>query len=220
MKTVFIPAYAKTKFDEEKFLSEIKNSKLPKNISLAYSIQYKQLALQIKEFLLEKKYNPVSFTQVLGCSSLKSLKSQKNTKAILLIGSGLFHAASLAYETKLLVYLYSANSGTIKKISDEEILKLEKTKKSSYINYLNSDKIGVLISLKPGQRRFEQAINFKKILKNKNSYLFIGDNLNTQETENFPQIQAWVNTACPRLDFEYKENKIINLKDLVNKNKK
>ena len=77
------------------------------------------------------------------------------------------------------------------------------------MKYLNAEKIGILISIKPGQYNLQKALKFKKTIK-KQSYLFLFNNLNPTELENFPQIQSWVNTACPRI--EYKN--IINIDDL------
>ena len=78
------------------------------------------------------------------------------------------------------------------------------------MKYLNADKVGILISTKPGQQNLKKAIEFKKHLKNKTSYLFIANNINPNEFENFG-ILSWVNTACPKLDFDLP---IINIRDL------
>ena len=56
----------------------------------------------------------------------------------------------------------------------------------------------------------------KKKLK-KQSYLFICNNINTYEFENFG-LDSWVNTACPRMDME--DNKIINIDKLNLGNRK
>ena len=84
---------------------------------------------------------------------------------------------------------------------------LKKKRKASYLNYLNADKIGVLVSLKPGQQKLSIAISLLNKLKNKKSYIFLCNNINTSEFENFG-IDAWINTACPRMDFD--NPKIIN----------
>ena len=46
--------------------------------------------------------------------------------------------------------------------------------------------------------------------KLKNSYVFICDNIDEGEFENFPGIDIWINTACPRIDGK----NIINAEDL------
>ena len=92
MKTLFIPIKSKLSFNKKDILETSK--KLPINIVITYSIQYKELAINIKK-ILAKKHKILLFSQVLGCSILNLPKS---TEAILLIGSGKFHALSLALE--------------------------------------------------------------------------------------------------------------------------
>ena len=193
MKTIFIPAKSKIKLET----SPLKN--LPKDLAIAYSIQYKEQAEQIKKIL-----KPLALIQVLGCSKPKF---PKNTKAILLISNGKFHATALAFETKLPTYIY--NNSTLEKISQKDLELLEKNQKASKLKYLHADNLGILISTKPGQQNLRKAINFKNSQKQKKSYLFICNNINASEFENFPQIQGWINTSCPRLDMN--DSRIINL---------
>jgi len=208
MKHLFIPAKKLSQIDKSKILAILK--KLPINIAITYSIQYKDQAREIKS-LLSKSHKINSFMQVLGCSKPNF---KKNTQAILLIGNGRFHAVSLAFESKLPVFILEDNQLT--KISKKEIEVLEKKQKSAYVKFLNSDKVGILVSTKPGQQRLKQAIDIKKKLK-KQSYLFICNNINTYEFENFG-LDSWVNTACPRMDME--DNKIINIDKLNLGNRK
>jgi len=204
MKQIFIPAKIKSKVNKSKILEISK--KLPKNLAIAYSIQYQEIANEIKQILSEK-HKITQFIQVLGCSKSKF---PKDVKAILLISSGRFHAISLAKESNLPVYTLESNK--LNKISKQEIESLNKKQKASYIKFLNADKIGILISTKPGQENLKKAIILKSKLKNKKSYLFISNEINTKEFENFPDIQSWINTACPRLDFD---SSVINI-DKIN----
>jgi len=196
MKTLFIPAKSKLRLDNS-IIKKI-TKELPKNISMAYSIQYKAQAEELKKIL-----KPVAFTQVLGCSNPKF---PKNTKAILLISDGKFHAISLALETKLPTYILENNK--LAKILDKDIEKLGKQQKAAYVKFLNSKEVGILVSTKPGQQRLSRAREFKKKLKNKRSYLFICNNINTSEFENFG-LDSWVNTACPRMDMN--DSRVVNI---------
>ncbi len=198
MKTLFIPAKIKSEINEKK----ISQLKLPINIAIAYSIQYKEIAEKVRA-ILSKKHKITLVIQVLGCSSPKF---PKQTEAILLLSSGKFHAVSLAFETGIPVYVLESDN--LKKISKEEIDLLNKKKMASYMKFLNEEKIGVLISTKPGQENLEKALSLK--LKNKKTYLFLSNNIDINEFENFG-IKSWVNTACPRLDFD---SSVINLKNL------
>jgi len=197
MKTLFIPAKSKATLNRSK-IKEL-SKKLPKNIAIAYSIQYQELAFEIRKILLN--HHILKIIQVLGCSQPKF---PKNTKAVLLIGSGRFHAVSLAYETKLPIYILEKNQLT--KISEKDLELYEKKNKASYLKFLNAENVGILISTKPGQENLQRALNLKKKLK-KNSYLFISNAIDIHEFENFG-LDCWVNTACPRLDMD---SSIINI---------
>ncbi len=196
MKTLFIPLQSNRKLD----ISKLKN--LPKNLAIAYSIQYKNLAKEIQS-RLSKKHNITKFTQILGCSKPNF---PRNTKAVLLVSDGKFHAISLAYESNLPVYLFTGK--TLQKTSKTETEIFSRRKKGALLKFLNAKKIGILISTKPGQENLRCAIEFRKMQKNKDSYLFIANNIDTNEFENF-QIDSWVNTSCPRMDMN--KSSIINL---------
>ena len=163
MKTLFIPAKVKYQLNKQKLI--LISKKLPKNLTIVYSIQYKDLTFEIKE-ILQKDHKITKVLQVLGCSKINY---PKDTEAILLITDGKFHAVSLAYETKLPVFIFENNN--LEKISEEDMKKFEARQKSAYLNFLNEDKIGILVSTKPGQQNLKKAIEFKKKTKNYISFL-------------------------------------------------
>ena len=204
MKPIFIPAKVKFRLDKEKIKSLSKE--LPENIAIAYSIQYKETAYEIKR-TLSKNHTITNIIQVLGCSKPEF---SKNTQAIFLISDGRFHAISLAYETKIPVYVFDNNN--LQRISGKEINSLEKRQKAAYLRFLNADKIGILISTKPGQEKLKKALQLKKHLKDKKSYLFLSNNIDANEFQNFQQIPAWINTACPRLDMNAS---IVNVEKVI-----
>lgn len=203
MKTIFISAKSKEKLNKSHFLESSKL--LPKKIALVYSIQYEPIAKEIK-LILEKNHEIVKFSQVLGCSKVLF---PKQTQAVLLIGSGKFHAISLATSSTLPIYIYECSK--LAKISEKEIISFNQHKKSAYIKFLSSNKIGVLVSTKPGQQNLIKALELKKRLKQKQLYFFLGDFLSAAEFENFG-LNSWINTACPRLDMD--STSIINISNL------
>lgn len=206
MKTLFIPAKIKYSLDNKE-IKKIQSLELSKKIAIAYSIQYKDMALNIRK-ALSKTHKITKIVQVLGCSKPRL---PKETQAILLLSDGRFHAISLALETGLPIYILEHNKLT--KISKQEIKHLKNRQKASYLKFLNADKIGILISIKPGQENLKKALVLKKTLKDKKSYLFIGDTINPNEFENFP-INVWINTACPRLDMDINLLNISEIKRL------
>jgi len=204
MKTIFIPVVSRLEPNYVK-ISALVDKKIPeKKIALCYSNQFVELASKL-EMKLNKEI--VLKIQVLGCSNPKF---PQKVEAILVVGQGAFHSASLAYESKLPTYILEGES--VEKVEKKEIEKLEKKEKGMYLKYLNSKKIGVLVTNKPGQQRLKRALEFKRKAKNKKIYLFIANDLNISEFENF-QIDCWVNTACPRMDLT--EGSIINLDKLL-----
>jgi diphthamide biosynthesis enzyme Dph1/Dph2-like protein len=202
MKTLFVPAYSRKTLNKSKFSKVSK--KLPNEIAIAYSIQYKKIAQEIKQEM-SQTHNITKFIQVLGCTKPNF---SKQTKAILLISNGKFHAVSLALESKLPVYLLDHDNLTL--ISKEDIKKLEQQRKVSYLKFLHSDKVGIIISTKPGQQNLKKALELKKKLKQK-AYLFLSNNIDASEFENF-QLDCWINSACPRMDMASKD--LINIGNL------
>jgi diphthamide biosynthesis enzyme Dph1/Dph2-like protein len=202
MKTLYIPAKIKGKAN----VSNIKDlsKKLPKNLAIVYSIQFEEVASQIKA-ILSKEHEISLFSQVLGCSKPSF---PKPTQAVLLVGSGKFHAFTLS-RSGLPVYILEQDK--LRKLTEAEIDSFERKQKSSYLKFLNSKNTGILISLKPGQENLKKALELKKKIKDKKSYLFLANNLDNSEFQNFP-IAAWVNTACPRLDLDIP---VLNIEDLI-----
>ncbi len=197
MKTLFIPAYSKSQIKISKEIFK----KLPKNLAIFYSIQFKTQAKKIQN-LLEKTKKITQFSQILGCSKPKI---PKQTHAVILVGSGKFHALAISKNSKLPIFIFSNNKLT--PLNKDEISKIQKKQKAAYLNFLHAEKIGVLISTKPGQENLK-VLNSKF---KKKTYFFLSNNIDTSEFENFG-IKSWVNTACPRLSED--NSKIINLQDL------
>lgn len=199
MKTMFIGATIKNEPSYNLLVKEI--SKIPwEKFALCYSNQFGKVANKLSKLLGNKV---IQKTQVLGCSNPRF---KEETQAILIIGQGKFHTVSLAYESKLPTYVIEGDK--IWKVREEEIKKMEQKEKGALKKYLMSDEIGILITTKPGQMRFKKAMEFYKRLHEKKSYLFIANDINVNEFENFG-IKTWVNTACPRMDLD--EGFILNL---------
>lgn len=145
--------------------------------------------------------------QVLGCN----VKVAKGFEGYVFVGSGKFHAIQIARETGKKVLLANPFTMQVTELSDE-VEKIEKRVKGAYLKYLNSKKVGVLVTVKPGQKNMQGEPYFE----NKERYDFVCDNV--AGLENFPDIDIWVNTGCPRLAYEGEfEKTIINWVDLKEK---
>lgn len=204
MKTLFIPAKLKNLSVK---LPKSQIAKLPKKLLLLYAIQYKGLAKQIKQQLQANNIIVSKTQQVLGCSKI-------NTKLpVLLISTGDFHAKSLYLQIQP-IYLLKNNK--IIKIPQSEINKLKTQRKTALIRFLNADKIGILVSTKPGQNKLNLALKLKQKIEKKYKgqkqvFIFISNNIDINQFENF-QIDSWINTACPGLTVD--NSSIINYDEL------
>lgn len=203
MKTIFISAKIKNEPNYDEVIKLIEKEIPEKKLSLCYSNQFIDIARKVKGLLGDRV---IHRTQVLGCSRPKF---PREVEAILIVGEGKFHSVSLAYESKLPTYMLE--DGRIIKILNEDVKKMEQKERGMYLKYLNSKKVGVLITNKPGQQRLKSALDYFHNLKDKKGYMFIANDLNTKEFENF-QIDCWVNTACPRMDLT--DGSILNLEKL------
>jgi len=201
MKTLFIESKSKIN------ISTIDFKLIPKELVLAYTIQYKSLAETIKNNLKKLGYNIKGFYQVLGCTKLKL------NSPILLISNGKFHALNLALQNEYPIYIYSTETNSISLFDNKEVNKIKQNKEILARKFFNSNKIGLIISSKPGQENIIRANNLKILLKkqNKEAFLFISNNINLSEIENF-NMDFWINTACPGL--AYDNPKIANIDDI------
>ena len=200
MKTLFIEAKSKINI-----LPIIKKIKFKGKIGLISTVQFLHQLSKAKKILK----NSIIGGQILGCDISSAEKIKNKVNAFLYIGSGKFHPLIVAVKTNKPVLTANPLTKEISKISKQEIEKFKKRKKGAYLKFLSANKIGILVSTKPGQYNLKEALKLKNKLK-KESLIFICNNINLNELENFPDIECWVNTACPRIEGK----NIINLEDL------
>jgi diphthamide biosynthesis enzyme Dph1/Dph2-like protein len=192
MKVFYSEVFQKIELDKET-ISKLEET-LPEKFFLAYTIQFKPLALEIKKRF--KRYI-IGISQILGCSKLEPKEN------ILLLSEGKFHAKNLMkYAKKLIIF----DGKNISEISKEEI---ERSAKEDYIkfkNILSSNELGILISTKYGQYNIGQADIIKKELEKlgKKPYFFFFDTLNKAEFENF-NIKNFIVVSCPGISYDSKQ---------------
>lgn len=224
MKILFVEARKKTaRKKTENFMGLKKKKlgleKLPKKIGLLCSLQYLDDMKKIAS-LLEKKGKKVFLAkgkiaeykgQVLGCDIGAAKKIENKVDAFLLVSSGEFHLLQLALNVNKPIFILTSE---IKKVSKNEIKKLKQKKTARIKKFLSAEKIGILISIKPGQQNFPLALKLKKILEKqgKKVSLFLANEINN-EMENF-SCKAWLNLACPGLIFDVPSNTLVNYEEI------
>ncbi|PIU02606.1 MAG: hypothetical protein COT55_02630 [Candidatus Diapherotrites archaeon CG09_land_8_20_14_0_10_32_12] len=200
--------------------------KLPEKIGLVTTVQFIGQIKKIKSELEKKgrkvflgkgkhtKYNG----QVLGCDVQAAVSVEKKVDAFFYIGSGLFHPTAISLKTKKDVFTFNPLTNKFNKMDKNQAEKINKKNKGALIKFLSSKEIGVIVTTKPGQEQLKKALGLKNKFKDKNFYFLIFDTIDFGQLENFPFIECFVNTACPRiaLDDSIKISKaIINLEDIT-----
>lgn len=203
MKTLFIDA----KSSADVRLSKEQIAKLPEKIGIAATIQHMHRIKDIQKQLP----GGIIAGQVLGCDVSAAEKIKAKVDAFLYIGSGEFHPLGIAVGTGKEVFCFNPLTKKLSKTGKSAIEKHEKRKKASLIRFLSAEKVGILVSTKPGQNRMKDALRLSK-RKGREYFVFAFDTLNEMDLENFPFIQCWVNTACPRIADS--KPSIINISDI------
>lgn len=216
-KVLFIET--KKKFNIKELDFTLLDNLQGKTISLAATIQYIELVPKVKRYLESKnkkviiKKGAFHDAHVLGCNS-NALDKKADT--ILLITDGKFHALNNAVQIQREIYVFSPDSHLLDKVSKQDIEEINKRTKAKKAKFLSADIVGILVTTKVGQKFSSKNLNIIKNkieIKGKKAYLFETNNINTQEFENFPQIQIWINTACYGLAMD--DSRIVNLQDIA-----
>jgi 2-(3-amino-3-carboxypropyl)histidine synthase len=201
MKTLFI--HAKSKVDIKPVLKKID---FKGKLGIITSVQFLEQLKNLKDDRF------VFGGQVLGCNVNSALKIKDHVDGFLFIGSGDFHPLGALYKIGKPVYVANPYTNEISLLDRKEFDNYDKKRKGLLKKYLMARKVGILVSIKPGQFHPRQYLDLKQKMefikklrdkmKDKESYVFIGDNFDLNELENFRDIDIWVNTACPRIEWK------------------
>ena len=139
--------------------------------------------------------------QVLGCGYSSLLKLSSLVDSFLIVGS-IFHGLGLALQTRKKVY---AGDPHTQRITDLE-RDVERVLRARYAQielFKKAEKVGIIVSVKPGQRRMGLALRLKSMLEEagKEADIIAVDEVEEESLADFPY-QGYVNTACPRLSIE------------------
>ncbi len=219
MKTLWLEARANKTF----LLSKEVIKALPKELALFTTVQYinsfEAIKAQlekagIKVHIIDGKHTKYS-GQILGCETIKC-----DVPAFLYVGDGLFHPQALMMQNEKPVFAYDPRTETLVIIDEKDIEKTKKKIKGAILKFLTADEIGVIITTKPGQNRLKDAEKLKQKIeaKGKTCYFFLCDNVDFSQLENFPFVEVWVNTACPRIaidEYEKFNKPVVNIDDVI-----
>jgi 2-(3-amino-3-carboxypropyl)histidine synthase len=182
-----------------------------RKIGLATTVQHVQALDEVREILTrEGKIVVIGDTgrlsypgQVLGCDYSNAVSIAKEVDAFLFIGGGQFHAIGVALSTSKPTVAADPYDGTAANIN-KEAEKILKQRWSQIQEAKQAKTYAILIGLKPGQKRLEEAVKLKESLEKegKTAYLFAIKEVTPEALMEFPSIEAYINTACPRLSLD------------------
>jgi 2-(3-amino-3-carboxypropyl)histidine synthase len=208
--TLYIEARASATIDEA-----LKNS-LPlltnyKSIGLTTTVQHLQTLDLAREMLLRAGKTVVigdaSRTcyagQVTGCDHNNAKSIADEVDAFLFIGGGQFHALGIYAATSkptVVADPYDNRAFEIDPIAHKTLKKrwacIDEARKAKTF--------GILVGIKPGQSHLETALNIKTTIEKhkKSAFLLAAREITPETLLEFPTIDAYVNTACPRISLE------------------
>lgn len=203
-RVVYVPYFVD--YDVERVVETIKI--IPERyIGIISTAQYCQKLPEVKELLeasgfvveLRKGSERVKYAgQVLGCnySALKDCKAD----AVVFVGDGLFHAVGASFYSRKKVYAVNPLNYELEVVQSEGFLK-ERYLQISRCKGL--EKVGILVSTKPGQKRLKLAEELrKKALEREMKVLIVYINeITPEKLMNLP-FEFYVNTACPRISYD------------------
>ncbi|MBR9692767.1 hypothetical protein GOV07_02425 [Candidatus Woesearchaeota archaeon] len=203
MKLHFIPV----KYKKEVVLPQELIKKLPKKIVLFTTIQYhnqidewkKVLEKKGKQVHMFKPKHAVADGHLLGCGIEKW---DVDADAFLYVGDGLFHPKALVINNELPVYCYDPKREHFEIMKDADIELAKKKQKAAMSTFLMKQKIGVLITTKYGQQRLQMSMQLKEKYPDKDFYFLLFDTLDWNSLEDFPFLECFINTMCPRIGLD------------------
>jgi 2-(3-amino-3-carboxypropyl)histidine synthase len=179
-----------------------------KSIGLVTTVQHVHRLGTVRDMLLKEGKKVVIGDagrlkyagQVIGCdySNAKAVESQ--VTAFLFCGGGKFHGVGVSLATSkptVVADPYEKRAYSV----EGEAQKIRKQRMTSISEARQAGTFGILIGLKSGQNRLQDAIKIKNKLesKGKKALLLAAREITPESLMQFPTIEAFVNTACPRL---------------------
>ncbi|MBI2666317.1 diphthamide synthesis protein [Candidatus Woesearchaeota archaeon] len=247
MKTLFLDApYAGTVELCKETFNYLKQKNY-QTVALYASVQFVNQLEKVRKQLEEAHIEVITSqarrthveTQLLGCDNDKealnlSQEQWQHIDAFLYIGDGRFHPLALVFAQKDLddeekeegkerinkkeILCNDPMTQQLKIMGEVEVKSILNKYRASLMKFIAAERVGVLVTIKPGQQQLRASFAIEEKFPEKKFYYFIDNVLSFDQLENFPFIETWVNTACPRIGFDDQEkfvHVVINLRDAV-----
>lgn len=182
-----------------------------KKIGLVTTVQHVQTLDQIRGILVRNGKTVIigdagqlNFPgQITGCDYSNALSIAEEVEAFLFVGGGKFHATGVTLSTSKPTVVADPYDNVAFSV-DQEAQKVYKQRWANIEEARKAENFAVIIGLKPGQKRLETALEVKKLLEHhgKTVYLFAAKETTPEALMEFPTIDAYINTSCPRVSLD------------------
>ncbi len=197
-----------------------------KNISLAYSIQYRQSAEELSKFLKEKGYN-VSMGkhdsrlkydgQLLGCNFSPLHDQESRNDCHIIVSTGVFHALGAQLSVEKEVFILDMSEPFRLRSMKSEAERHIRRRYANMARALEAKKFVVAVDTKVGQYRMKLAEKMIKEIQDmgKSAVLAYSNESSPVEFENM-MADCIIFTGCPRVatdDFERYKSPILTAQE-------
>jgi len=184
---------------------------LPKRVGLLTTTQFRGWLPAIQAYL-EKKGHVIRIGQpdrrvayagqLLGCDYHTATVVERDVDGYLYIGTGDFHPLGVAILVDKPVIIADPERGTARDLKEvrDRILR---QRHAAIVRAQEAGVFGIIVSKKIGQARMDMATGLKALAEKhgKQANLFLMDLVGPELLQGY-RVDAWVNTACPRIAIE------------------
>jgi 2-(3-amino-3-carboxypropyl)histidine synthase len=144
--------------------------------------------------------------QVFGCNYHSARSIARDVDAFFFLGQSRFHAIGVRLNTRKPTYMLDPFFNSVEDVV-KEAEHLERKAILSVLKAKDAERIGIVISMKEGQlfRRQAEEIRNRLTGLGKKTYLFHMREITAQRVAAIRGIDAFVETACPRLALDNEE---------------
>ncbi len=207
-KVYMINAYDDVSFDKIAFKCARALKSQFSNISLVTDSQHLHQINKVKKIFEDNDFTVISGkgkgqlydSQVFGCEFHPLHNIRSEIDAFIFLGQSRFHSIGVALSTDKPTYMLDPYFEEFVLINPEAEVVKKKAILSVY-KALDARKLGIIIGLKEGQFANIKALEFKKELTKLGIevQLIALTDISNEILENFKEIDAFIQVACPRL---------------------
>lgn len=181
-----------------------------RSIGLVTTVQHVHMVDELKDKLGERGFDvhvgegsgkTPHPGQVLGCSYRNAREVAGEVEAYLYVGGGEFHPMGLVMSTGKPVVVANPFNATVRLMTEDDLMGLAKRRVAQIAAAQEAERIGVLVSSKPGQRATAVAEELRARFAEKGceAVIIYVDEVRAEHLNNFVEAEAFIDTACPRL---------------------